>query len=98
MGQPVLKMYQMRYKEAWFTLTRQEQAVILEKVNEALKKVGGSHVTTCLSLWSSERWMGFGVERFPDIEAVLLHTQMLYDIGWYRYVEADSQLGIETNF
>jgi len=96
MSQPLTKMYMMRYTEAWYQLSREEQEELMEKVRQALKKVGGKQVMSCLSLWSSEKWMAFGIEKFPSLEAQLLHTQMLFDLGWYRYVESESQLGIET--
>ncbi len=97
MTQPVVKMYTMRYNEAWYQLSREEQEELMVKVRDALKKVGGKQVISCLSLWSSEKWMAFGMEKFPSFEAELLHTQMLFDLGWYRYVDSESQLGIETS-
>jgi hypothetical protein len=37
--------------------------------------------------------MGFGVEEFPDIEAVQKHAELLNEIDQYRYIEGISVLG-----
>ena len=50
---------------------------------------------TCSPLWSSEQWVMFGVEEFPDIEAVQKHTEDLWELEWFRYMDSTSMLGTE---
>ena len=49
----------------------------------------------CSAAWSNERWPFFGVEEFPDVEAVQRHEQILTDLNWARYIESRTTLGTE---
>jgi hypothetical protein len=87
-------MNKSRLIEAWYALSKEEQAALLKKVNAARDAVGGRSVILCDSSWASEQWQGFGVEVFPDMDAVLKHTQLLTEIGWFRYIDSITILGI----
>jgi hypothetical protein len=64
--------------------------------NEAsLKKVGAESIVFCVSL-SSEEWAGWGVEKYPNIEAVQQHLQDLFALNWFRYFESKTCLGMEA--
>jgi hypothetical protein len=67
----------------------------MDQVNMALDKVGGKRVVLCHSSWSSEQVKVFGVEEFPDIEAVQKHSQLLNELHWFRYIETETVLGTE---
>jgi hypothetical protein len=94
MAQPIYKMNKARLIEAWYALSQEEQTAILKKVEAARTAVGGRSVILCDSSWASEQWQGFGVEVFPDMEAVQKHTQLLNEIGWFRYIDSVTVLGI----
>jgi hypothetical protein len=49
----------------------------------------------CSAAWSNERWPFFGVEEFPDLDAVQRHEQILTDLNWARYIESRTTLGTE---
>ena len=66
----------------------------MTKVNQALGQVGGKQLILCNSVWSSET-LAFGVEEFPDIEAVQKYAQLLADLNWFRYTESEAVLGTE---
>jgi hypothetical protein len=93
MAGPIYKMFRARWKEPWFALTQEEQDALTTKVQAALEQVGGKSLVFCDSSWSSEQWWGFGVEEFPDLEAVQQHTKLLQDLNWMRYVESETLLG-----
>jgi hypothetical protein len=95
MAQPIYKLWQARFTEAWHQLPEQEQQRILGLVSEALNTAGGKALVICNAAWSNERWPFFGVEEFPDQEAVQRHQQILTDINWARYIESRSTLGTE---
>jgi hypothetical protein len=63
--------------------------------DESLKQVGAEEVVFCNSLWSSEEWLGWGVEKYPDIEAVQKHADTLFRINWFEYMESKTYLGVE---
>ena len=95
MAQPIYKAYTVNMSEAWYQLSKEEQDSLLAKVVEALDKAGGEIVILCNSAWSSEEAMFFGVEKFPDIEAVQKHTELLSELNWLRYTNSKSVLGTE---
>jgi hypothetical protein len=41
-------------------------------------------------------WSAFGVEAFPDIEAVQKYTALLNEFNWFRYSESITLLGSEV--
>ena len=93
MAQSVYSLFLLKASEAWYQLSEEEQAALMAKVDESREKVGGKIVVTCDSSWSSEQWPAFGVEEFPDIEAVQKHAQELNELNWFRYVETMTILG-----
>jgi hypothetical protein len=95
MTQPIYKVWFAKFKEPWYKLTTEEQNKLMAQNAEAAKQVGVEEILMCNSIWSSEEWPGWGVEKFPDIDAVQKHAQLLYDLKWYEYIEAKSYLGTE---
>ena len=91
----IYKLWQGRFTEAWYRLPQDERGRLMGEVVRALEHSAGKPVVTCLSAWSNERWTGFGVEQFPDVEAVQRHEQMLMDLEWARYFESQTTLGTE---
>jgi hypothetical protein len=61
----------------------------------ALNTAGGKELILCSAAWSNERWPFFGVEEFPDLEAVQRHEQILTDLNWARYMDSRTTLGTE---
>jgi hypothetical protein len=56
MAQPVYKLWQGRFTEAWHQLPQQEQQRLLSQVMEAFNTAGGKELVTCSAAWSNERW------------------------------------------
>ena len=95
MAQPIYKLWQGRFTEAWHQLPEQEQQRLLGQVMEALNTTGGRELVVCDAAWSNERWPVFGVEEYPDLEAVQRHEQLLTDLSWARYIDSRTTLGTE---
>jgi hypothetical protein len=95
MSQKIYKLWMFRFKEAWYQLSEEEQNSHNAKIRESFDKVGGKTIILCTPLWASEQWMAFGVEEYPDIEAVGKHAQFLFQQNHFRYFESESMLGIE---
>ena len=95
MGKPIYKVFLGRPTEAMYQLSQEEQNSLMAKVSETLEKVGGKPVVVCDSSWASEQWLFFGVEVYPDIEAVQKSTELLNELNWFRYVESITVLGTE---
>ena len=95
MVQPIYKVWFMKYKDPWYKLTKEEQGKLMAQVEASLKSVGAEIVAFCVTLWASEEWMGWGVEKYPNIEAVQQHAMTLFNINWFEYIESKTYLGTE---
>ncbi len=93
MSQPIYKLFLGKMTEAWHQLSVEEQRALIGRVKNALDQVGGKRVIEADPTWSTEQWHFWGVEEFPDIEAVMKHTKLLADLKWDRYVETMTVLG-----
>jgi hypothetical protein len=95
MAQPIYVVFFVKWKEPYYKLTTEEQNKLGEQGEAALKQVGGEHIVTCMSFWANEQWLGWGVEKYPDIEAVQKHAMALYDLNWFNYFDSMTYLGTE---
>ena len=95
MAGPIYKLWMFRPKEAYYQLSKEERDSLANKIMEEIEKVGGKRVLTCTSTWSSEQWFMFGLDEFPDIEAVQKFTGFLLERDHFRYIESVSMLGTE---
>jgi secreted protein with Ig-like and vWFA domain len=95
MAKPIYKVFMFKPTEAWYQLSDQKKNAVKKQLTQALEKVGGKEIILCYSGWNSEQYMGWGVEQFPDIEAVQKHHALLEELDWFRYAESNSYLGTE---
>ena len=96
MAQAIYHLFLAKPTEAWYQLSQEEQDKLFAKVDEARAQAGGKVIVICDSRWASEQWAFWGVEQFPDIEAVQKHKQLLNTLNWFRYVESMTFLGTEA--
>lgn len=95
MAQPIYKYFQGAMTEAWYQLSTEEQQALLAQVDAKLAEVGGKSVVMCDASWAAEPVQFWGVEVYPDIEAVQKVSQFHMEINWFRYVNSQSLLGTE---
>jgi hypothetical protein len=91
----IYKLWQARFTEAWYQLSQETQQQLLYRVSLALKEVGGKELKMCTASWSNAEWPFFGLEEYPDLEAVQRHEQLLTDLQWSRYNDSRITLGTE---
>ncbi len=96
-AQPIYKVFMGRPTDAWYQLSSTEQAELLAKLDEGRAKVGGKNVIMCNSSWSSDHYLYFGVEEFPDLESVQHYHAFLGEINWFRYLESETALGTKLD-
>lgn len=90
----IYKVWLMNYRPAWYALDKSAQDELMGKVGESLVKVGGRMLLTAVSLWADEKWAGWGVEEYPNIEAVIQHTKTIGENKWFRYIKSWTTLGV----
>ena len=95
MSGPIYKVFLFRNTEAYYQASEAERNEFLSKLGDAFQKVGGKRLVMCNSYWSSDQWSIFGVEVFPDIEAVQQYAEAMNELNMPRYVESMSVLGTE---
>ena len=95
MAQPIYQLFMGKMTEAWYQLSKEEQDSLVAKVDQTLEQVGGKRVVMCDCRWASEQWIGWGVEVFPDIEAVQKYARLEEELNWFRYMESMAVLGTE---
>ena len=93
MSEPIYKFFMGRFLPDWYQLSKEEQESLIDKLHEALQKLGGKTIIHCNTYWSSDQWMWAGVEEFPNFEAVQKYMATLQELNWGRYTEATSLLG-----
>ena len=93
MAKPIYKLFVAKPSQTSYKLSQEEQQKIFAKIEEALEKVGGKQIIACDSGWASEQWTFWGVEEYPDIEAVQKYTEMLNELNWFQYVDSFTVLG-----
>ena len=54
-------------------------------------EAGGEFVLLCDTRWANEATAGFGVVKYPSVEAV--QQNAVQNEEWLRYVEAETLLG-----
>jgi hypothetical protein len=95
MAEPIYKFFTVRFLEAWYQLSEEEQNGLEGKLDTALGSVGAKRLILCDSRWSTDEWAFAGVEEFPNIEAAQKYTAALNELNWFRYVEGRNVLGIK---
>ena len=90
---PIIKVYFAKYTEEWFRLSEEKREELEGKARRKFEEVGGKAIVRCPSYWSNEEWTSFGVEEYPDLEAVQKHAEFLLELGWPRYVMSKTYLG-----
>ena len=89
----IYKLWMAKFTEAWHQLSQEEKDSLWAKHNAIAEEFGVKTLVVCDSSWSSERWQGFGVEEYPDVEAAQKCTQALNEIEWMRYLDGSVILG-----
>ncbi|UCG00060.1 MAG: hypothetical protein JSV89_11085 [Spirochaetaceae bacterium] len=95
--QGIYKLFLMKPKDAWYRLSKEEQRKLVKKDTELsekrMRELGGRNVLICDCFWSTEDWLLFGVEEYPDIESVQKSTAWFRKSGWFKYFESRIILG-----
>ena len=96
MAQPIYKLFMARPSQAGYQVAQEEQQKTLAKLDEAFAGVGGKRIILCDSGWASEQWTFWGVEEFPDLEALQKYTALLNEMEWFQYVDSFTLLGTKS--
>ena len=93
MAGPVYKMFHARWTEAWYQLSQEQRDAMFAKMTETGERLGAKQVVVCDASWNAEKWLFWGVEEYPNIEAVQEYAKLLDEINWFRYCESETMMG-----
>lgn len=93
-GSPqVYKLWMARPTAAAYALSPEREHALMDQVEKGMTDVGGKRIAMC-SCWSSERYLYFGIEQFPDLNAVQEYDRCLKEMSWQQYMDGDIVLGV----
>ena len=95
---PIYKLWIVKNSSAgtgaYSQLSKGLSAALWEKHNAVHEETGSKLVLSCSSYWCNEAYAGFGVSVYPSIEANEKVMHVLDGLGWPRYIDAFTLLGI----
>ena len=66
MAEPIYKFFTVRFLEAWYQLSEEEQNGLERKLDAALEKVGAKRLILCDARWSTDKWGVCGSRGVPQ--------------------------------
>lgn len=93
MTQPIYKLWFGKPTAAYYQLSKEEKEQLRTRQQEYAASLGVETILQCESAWASEQWQGWGVEKYPDLEALQKLVAFETELQWYRYVESTTILG-----
>ena len=93
MARPIYLLFLGRPRQSWFELSEEERQALFAKLGQSLNDVGAKQVLTADCSWSSGQWYFFGVEEYPNIEAVQKHITTQHEMGFSQHMEELDFLG-----
>lgn len=96
MSKPIYKSFMGRMTEAWYALSAEQQQALMASLAAEEKRLGVKSVVACDSSWSSDHILFFGIEEFPDLDAVQAYHAALLKLNWFRYIDGTTALGTKS--
>jgi hypothetical protein len=93
------KIYKIFYgigHSSYFSLPQEQQADLIVKSDQSVKRHGGEALILCDSYWADEHTPFFGIERYPNVEAVQKHAADLLELSWTELFSSGTLLGVAT--
>ena len=95
---PIFKLWILKASPAGESygsgMSQEEIARIMEKHDAIVKDVGAITMIQCNSYWCNEGYPNFGIDVYPSIEANMEMMHALEELGWERFMNPFTLLGI----
>lgn len=95
MDTPVFKLWLAKPRLEAFLLPQERFNEFGQKHAQAQKDLGVRNLISG-TVWSDERYTGFGVEWFPNWQAVREYHRCLDELHWFQYLQSEIFLGVEV--
>lgn len=91
---PIYHLFIVRgYREAYYQLSTEERDQFWARVGESGRTAGAKVLVGCYSRWSNEIYPFWGVEEFPDLQAVQQSKRINEKNQHFRYIESETYIG-----
>jgi hypothetical protein len=94
MDTPLYKLYLFKYTPQFYQVPVAEIRAVRAKMAEKQAALGIRDLFNAEMSWSNEKWEFFGVEFYPNLEAVQSYARCLKETGFLQYINSESYLGI----
>lgn len=95
---PIYKLYLAKPTIEVSRATQEQVAEYSQKHNEFMAQTGGKILIAADMVWSSEEYATFGIEEFPNLEALIEFHDCLKTLDWFSYFTSKSYLGISVDY
>lgn len=91
---PIYHLFIVRsYREAYYQLSPEAREQLWSRINESSEAAGAKMLVGCYSRWSNETYPAWGVEEYPDLQALQQATRTNEKNQIFRYFEAETYNG-----
>lgn len=92
---PIYHLFIVRgYREAYYQLSPEARDQLWARVGESGRAAGAKVLVGCYSRWSNETYPAWGVEEFPNLQAVQQSARTNEKNQHFRYIEAETYKGV----
>lgn len=97
MSDPIYQLWVIKNhagpSQNWNNMTDSQQKEMMDANADSMKRVGAEMLIWCKCAWANEEYDNWGIARYPDLGARIEHTENMYKMKWFDYVEAFTLLG-----
>lgn len=90
----IFKMFYFRPTQAYYALSQAQRADGLVQLSLIQEQLGVKTIFTS-AIFSSEHYLGAGLEHYPNLESLQEYSRRLVDMNFYQYVDSDIILGLQ---
>lgn len=94
---PIYHLFIVRgYREAYYQLSPEARDQLWARVGESSQAAGAKTIVGCYSRWSNETYPAWGIEEYPNLQALQQSARTNEKNQHFRYLEAETYNGVLT--
>ncbi|MFT3893116.1 MAG: hypothetical protein QM730_15915 [Anaerolineales bacterium] len=94
---PIYHLFLVRgYREAYYQLSPEGRDQLWARVGESSQAAGAKTIVGCYSRWSNETYPAWGIEEYPNLQALQQSARTNEKNQHFRYLEAETYNGVLT--
>jgi hypothetical protein len=82
------------FREAYYQLSPEVRDQFWARVGENTRAAGTKNLLICYARWSNEAYTAWGIDEFPNLQAVQQSTRANEKNEHFRYIEAETYEGV----